>query len=610
MSLPRDLAVEPEPRLAPPPRRRRRAPRAPRALLAASGALAGLISGRAVADPDGASELRVAITLRGVGATLRAEERAALSRDLARRVSSEVGRPVVQVAASDCREACLEVVLSDATVTERFAAGADAPRERTIDVGGDPGLWLDAVALLAGNLVRDEAAALLPDVELGDAAAGDPPAALAPRDVRVAAESPLAPVAPAASIAAGAPAPAATSSSASASAAASSPAAPAAPAEAVALDAGEAPPRRRSYAALGFVPVLSSDGLSVGRVQHDISVDVLVGVSGGSRVFSASGLVDLELGRVEGVQLGGLATAARELRGVQVAGVVAFATDVRGAQLGGVAVAADVVRGTQVGGVLTVARGPSRVQVAGVAAATGADAHLQIAGVASVARGTAATQVAGVLNVADVAHTQVSGAVNVAKRVDGLQVGVVNVAGHTDGLQIGVVNVGGGRDGISLGLLNFVRGGRTDLEASLDSSSVGTLLLRHGSRRWHNVYGVGGQRPSDELVTANDDVWMYGLGFGPSWTTDETTLDLDAIAWQVNYGARHSDELSLLGQLRLSFAHALGPVTAVAGAAVNTFVSTDRRQPFLARRSAVPVQEDRADVTTKTWLSVFVGLRL
>src|SRR6185436_5515837 len=185
------------------------------------------------------------------------------------------------------------------------------------------------------------------------------------------------------------------------------------------------------------------------------------------------------------------------------------------------------------------ARGTAHIQLAGVAAAAGRDADAQASGVASVARGTA--------------HIQLAGVVNVARRVSGVQVAPINVAHEVAGVQVGVINVGGSADGFSFGLINIVPGGRYDLEAAVDSDRIGTVLFRHGGRRWHNVYGVGGH-PVKE-TGPSDDVWMYGLGFGPSLSFDNTVIDLETIAWQVNHGPRHESDISILGQIRLSIAH-------------------------------------------------------
>jgi hypothetical protein len=517
-------------------------------------------------------------------------EPSALMASIAELLRSELGRPVTLVPAADCADDCLRVVLSASSVTERFSPGASAPRQRTVDITGDPSLALEAVAFLAGNLVRDEADALLATLPpaVGPARASAPPA-LAPPPAAVAATLTAAP-------------PAAGSAAAVVATAATAGAEDSGPPAVAAL----APPPHVT-ASLGLVPFLSTDWTQVGQIDHDYSFDVLVGMSAGSHVLSISGVADVEVGVVSGGQLAGVVATSRTLRGLQIGGVAALATEVRGTQLGGVITVGTDVRGVQLGGVAALASRSTGTQVAGVAAVSGGSAAFQLGGVASVARGSAATQIAGVANVARVAHTQVAGVVNVAGRLEGAQVGVINVAGKVEGVQLGVINVGGGNDGVSLGLINIIPGGRTDLEASIDSKAIGAVMLRHGSRRWHNVYGVGGQQVQQDLVPGNEDVWMYGLGFGPTWQRGDTRFDLDLIGWQVNYGARHSDELSLLGQLRLSVAQPVGPVTLVVGGAFNSFVSTDERQPFLAR-STSPAPSN--DVVVKNWLSAFVGVRI
>jgi hypothetical protein len=423
------------------------------------------------------------------------------------------------------------------------------------------------------------------------------------------------------------------------------------------ISASPEPERPWTLLGLGFVPGLSTDFTRVGQVRHFLSLDVVAGVSGGSTGVTVSGVADVERGRVSGVQIAGVASlawrvagfqvagvaaASGELDGVQIAGVTAIAGTAKGAQVGGVAAVsrgradlqiagvATVAQGrasTQVAGVAAVADGAARFQIAGVAAAARGDTNVQVAGVASVAHG-ANIQVAGVASVArdaniqvagvtsaarGTANIQIAGVVNVARRLEGLQIAPINVARRVDGVQIGVINVGSA-DGFSFGLINIVPGGRADLEATVDSSRLGTLLFRHGGRRWHNVYGVGGHPVDKDGVGSTgdgdrDDVWMYGLGFGPSWRTGSALFDLELIGWQINHGKSHYDGLSLLGQLRLSMAYGLGPFQVVAGGALNTHVSSDPQSPLMLERRTVEPQMTR-EVTVVWWPSAFVGLRI
>ena len=476
--------------------------------------------------------------------------------------------------------------------------------------GNDTTQWPLVITLLAGNVVRDEAQ---------DVLAGLPPREL-PKPSGLGIDDPPGDVPPA---------PEEVSPAGPPSALELALAPPAEPAGEGPITQPEAPvvvpvpePEHR-WLGLGFVPGVSTDLTHVGSVRHYLSIDLLVGVSGGSTGLSFSGLADIERGLAAGFQVGGVAAVARQVAGAQVAGVAAIAGDVDGVQVGGVAAVADRAFGFQIAGVASVSRSSAGTQVGGVAATSGGDAGVQVGGVASVARGSAGIQLGGVaavagaganLQVAGVtsvargtANIQIAGLVNVAHRVRGIQLAPINVAREVDGIQIGVINVGGSADGFSFGLINIVPGGRYDLETAIDSNKTGTVLFRHGGRRWHNVYGIGGH-PVNE-TGPSDDVWMYGLGFGPSLAFDNTVIDLEAIGWQVNHGPRHERDVSVLGQLRLSVAHHWGPFAIVAGGILNAYVTNDPLSPLILERrtSGSPMA---TGVTVTTWPSAFIGLRI
>jgi hypothetical protein len=288
--------------------------------------------------------------------------------------------------------------------------------------------------------------------------------------------------------------------------------------------------------------------------------------------------------------------------GVQVAGIGAVAGSVD-LQVAGIGAVADGKAVFQFAGIAAIADAAS-VQAAGIASVAD-HGNVQLAGLASIAdHGN--VQLAGLANVADHANLQIAGLVNVADEAGGLQIAPINVASSGSGTQIGIINVGGSPDVFAFGLINIVPGGRYDIEAAVDSSRIGTLLFRHGGVGWHNVYGIGGQNV--DAQGPNDDLWMYGLGFGPSWRTRSARIDLELMAWEVNHGARHETDVSTLGQLRLSVAFGLGPIALVAGAILNTYVSDDMQSPIFAeRRTTMPTT---SAITTTTWPSAFVGVRL
>ncbi len=518
-------------------------------------------------------------------------------------LASELGVEV-EVADGTCDVPCLDIAIDgEHTATVVFAPRSGAPRARSIALGNDPAQWPVVITLLAGNVVRDEAQdvlAGLPERELPlppDAAVSDPGVPDAP-DEPVPAPPTAPPPPPVAGPEAG-------------------------PGLAAPADTELAPTEHRVFG-LGLVPGLSTDLTHIGQVEHFLSIDVLVGVSGGSTGLSLSGIADVERGLAAGVQVGGVAAVAWRVAGTQVAGVAAVSGDVDGVQVAGTAAIARQVDGIQAGGIAAVARGRAGTQAAGIAATAAGDAHLQLAGIASVASGTAGVQAGGIAAVAGrddnvqasgiasvargTANIQLAGVVNVARRVSGLQIAPINVAREVDGVQIGVINVGGSADGFSFGLINIVPGGRYDLETAVDSDRIGTVLFRHGGRRWHNVYGVGGH-PVDRNGP-NDDVWMYGLGFGPSLPMGDTVIDLEAIGWQVNHGPRHESDVSILGQLRLSVAHHWGAFGVVAGGILNTYVTDDPQSPLVLERRTTGAPMSSSNVTTTIWPSAFVGVRI
>ncbi len=509
--------------------------------------------------------------------------------DLVRvRIVEELGTPTNLVAdPAACAAPCLDVAISGAQATVVFSPANGPIRARAVALGDDPAQWPVLVTLLAGNLVRDEASTLLAELP------PPPPAAV---------------VAP--------------------------------PTFAPSAEIHQ--PEYDQPFVLGILPFVSTDLSRAARTRHKFALHAVAGIGGGVDGLAISGAADLQLGTVRGGQIGGAVAAATRVRGFQLGGAVAAASELDGFQLGGAVAYAHHGGGVQVGGAVAAARGPVYLQIGGALAASAGTAHsqiggalaiargatgFQVGGAAAVARGSANVQVGGALAIAgkhaDVqvggavtiaagtAHVQVAGAINVANDVSGLQLAPINIARRVRGVQLGVINIGSD-EGVSLGLINIVPGGRTDVEAVVASSSIGAVLLRHGSRRWHNVYAVAGH-PVDESGVS-DGVWMYGLGFGPTWHHGSTTVDLELMGWQVNHGAAHETDLSILGQLRLSVAHDLGPASIVVGGAVNSYISSDPMAPLLVERrpatTGMTQDPDGFDVDVAVWPSAFVGVRL
>ncbi len=538
---------------------------------------------------------------------------AAVGAALARELGVEV-----TVVDGTCDLPCLDVTVDGQhTATILFAPRSGPSRERSVVLGNDTAQWPLVITLLAGNVVRDEAQDLL--AGLPDELTG-PPAGAAGANIEV--PPPPEPVEPSPPVVATAPA--------------------------VAVPVPEH--REHRWLGIGFVPGLSTDLTRVGSVRHSLSVDVLVGVSGGSSGLTLSGIADIERGLVAGFQAGGIGAFATRVAGTQAAGIVSMAGAVDGVQLAGIASVAGLVEGFQAGGIAAFSRrgadtqaagiaaaafGDTRTQLAGIASMTGGQAGLQLAGIASFARRGARVQAAGIAAVSGAstevqaagiasvsrgtANVQLAGIVNVAGQLRGVQVAPINIARRGEGTQVGVINVGGDPDGFSFGLINIVPGGRYDLEAAIDADQIGTVLFRHGGRRWHNVYGIAG-RATDEAALPvpkgsvrsddSEDLWMYGLGFGPSVSFGNTVIDLEAIGWQVNHGARHENDVSILAQLRLSVAHHWGPFAIVAGGLLNTYITNDDTSPLMLERRTTDAGTMDTGTSVTVWPSAFLGVRI
>ncbi len=461
--------------------------------------------------------------------------------EVAAAIAGELGVATAIVHRDDaCLVPCATITVDPSRVASIHLRGASGTQARTIELPANEHAAAEVVALVIGNLARDESAALLAAL-----AAPTPVAAPTPGPEIMTPE-------PAAT-----PPPVIVPVKRSMTWRPKTKAAPSRPPEA---------PTRFS---LGFIPPLALD--ISGSRAHGLAIDLVVGARRRIDAVNIAGVGSIVTEEVSGTQIGGAFTVAGRVDGAQIAGAIAVARDVRGAQIAGAIAVARDVRGAQIAGAVAVANGN--------------------------------------------AGTQISGGIAVAERVRGAQVSPINIARRVDGVQVGVINVAGAGDGVSVGLLNVVKGGRTELEATLDDHAVGALVLRHGGRRFHNVYGVAARAERsllDDQIT-DDDMWMYGLGLGPSWRTGATTIDAEVMAWQVFYGDDLARDLDLLGQLRVVVGHRLGPATAVVGGALNTYVTTDEaRQGFGARIApgAMPPASTTEDVRVEIWPSLFAGVRL
>jgi hypothetical protein len=378
-----------------------------------------------------------------------------------RAIELELKRPVALSKSSTLPESApsgasglFVVVRADHTVTVSFHAESGVTRTRSIGLPQDPARGAEVIALLSGNLSRDEAAELLASLAAkADAnAAAENASTAAPAAAEPSKPTPS-PVAPAPKTAASAPKKSKPDLNGDLLTA-----------PYPAFDVTLAPPlslipnseRHLINLELGLayshVGALNGMGFNVLllRTERDVtgfSYATLYNRTGGT-TYGVSGAALLNRGGdVQGATFAGLASFQRDLQGYALSGMVNRSRNVVGGQLAGVVNSADELSGLQL-----------------------------------------------------------SGIVNVADRIRGAQVGLINVAGHVEGLQLGLVNVAKHVDGAALGLVSIAGNGRA--QALLWASTFMPLnaAAKFTVGAFYTQLG-GGYQPSNHTYT-------YELGLG------------------------------------------------------------------------------------------------
>jgi hypothetical protein len=345
------------------------------------------------------------------------------------------------------------------SLVHRSAAGRELTR--VVDLPADRQQRLEVIALLAGNLARDEASGLAASLRPHPEAAGPSESTVAaPAEVPSGAPSRTRQTRPAAK----------------------------APQEPTAVDA-RADGRR-------------SEGAPDKELDHVVANASLffpLAISPDSherRINFELGLAYSRVGAIEGVGINPFyLRVERDTRGAVVAGIV----NRGGGRLMGAETAGIVnwrtgaAHGAQVAGIVNLSGALKGVQAAGVTNLAGPVQGVQASGVMNLARGPAdGVQTSGVLNLT---HGDVTGAqvaiVNVGANLQGVQVGVVNIAGAVRGVQAGVVNVADRVDGLSFGVVNVIKEGRTQAIAWSDTVTLANVGARYLMGPVAMLVGVG-----------------------------------------------------------------------------------------------------------------------
>lgn len=442
----------------------------------------------------------------------------------------------------------LNVVATGADSLTMEYVGKDGRRNsRTVKLPATETKRLETVALVAGNLARDETGELIEELR-------PPPAPVADSaDTSVEAASP-------------APTPAAPSTPAPAGGEqrppAETPPAPTDP-ETTTVPALEHEfvnvslftpiaihPNSHELEVTAELGLLYSDvgrvsgGALVGlvsRVRHGYQGGQIVGLvsltNGAARGASLSGLAALHWGDLSGASIAGAANYGEgDLTGGEVAGLFSFRKgNATGFQLSGAFNAAHDVTGAQLSGAVNLTRNISGAQLAGAGNVTRSANGLMLAGGANYATDS-------------VSGVQLA-PVNVAETIAGLQFGVVNVARRVDGVQFGVVNVAEEVDGASVGLVPIAGNGYQRFVAwSTPGLASGNAGGKFGIGPMYTLVGVGfDQVDGDERV-------LPAAAVGMQWEYAPLQLSLDGL---------YQSSLSTTEQQEQEYFVALRPLVAL-----------------------------------------------
>jgi len=276
----------------------------------------------------------------------------------------------------------------------------------------------------------------------------------------------------------------------------------------------------RPYRTVGFDFVLAPGYRMSGDAGEPVEHKFLLGIMGHSehvRGAQVSLAGNISRDGVVGAQVGGmLALSYGPVIGVQAAGYNMAMGGLRGVQLGWISsVARGPVLGAQIS-MVNVANGPVRGVQVGLANVQKGDMNGAQIGLVNVDNPTQESHNAqiGLANITSGQGNQAAskvGLVNVSRKQKGVQIGLVNIADEVDGVQVGLVSVARKNSGASFSLLPIVIDGDNRLTFGWDSTSMGNIGFKLGTRRFYVSGGVG--MTQDTALNGHREYASW-LGFG------------------------------------------------------------------------------------------------
>ncbi|MCY3734961.1 MAG: caspase family protein [Gemmatimonadaceae bacterium] len=241
----------------------------------------------------------------------------------------------------------------------------------------------------------------------------------------------------------------------------------------------------------------SRRGLTLG-MNEDRQIEV---VTGEGRTLTMGLLTNSQDEPFQGIQLGWLASLARERTGSQASWLGNLALkEVDGwqATIWGVNWAVGPLQGGQAGPI----------------------------NLASQVRGW---QVASEINVADRIRGGQLAIWNVAGEVTGVQIGAMNTSSRVQGWQVGMINIAGRIDGgLPIGLINYSHGGTLGFSTWRDDLGFNLLTVASGGRWYHTSFTTGFAR------RAGPRLWAIGPGIGVRKSGRRFSLGLDLHGYRIS----------------------------------------------------------------------------
>jgi hypothetical protein len=378
--------------------------------------------------------------------------------------------------------------------------------------------------------------------------------------------------------------------------------------------------------AANLVPRVGTSSFTGLEVEQAFAFNAIGGSAAALYGFELAGVFNHESYSVCGAQIAGGANLVNgPMEGFQLAALNMVDGRVEGGQLAFINTSSGTMHGFQAAFLNLALRGGDAIQLGFANVVTDYLVGSQI-GFGNIATGTVEGGQFGFGNVTlgSVSGLQ-AGFVNVAQRsLSGAQAGFVNTtAGDSTGFQFGFVNVTSGRSrglmlgmanvsadaDAAIGLLNIYTKGRTQLDVWATDAGLVMVGVEHGGKLFHNILGIGASSRSGQGVFA----FAYGLG-ARAFQSQALFLDVDAVAYGLVSGddTQENPDFGSIMQLRVPIGFRLQSWFALyVSPALNLSVARNDENNSLRDPSfyGASVTTKGSDVVSYIWPGVTLGAR-